>query len=400
MRAVLQKGRSKPAGIADTDADSAARGNVLARAREPGARIVVKVGSSTLSHSTGKLNLGRMDALARELSDLANAGQRPILVTSGAVAAGMGRLGLQRRPQSLPERQAAAAVGQGLLMQIYEKLFGEYSQIVAQVLLTRDEASNRQRYLNARHTLMKLLELAVIPIINENDTVATEELQFGENDTLSAMVAALVGADLLVLITDVDGLYTGDPRRDPGAARLASVRELTPEIEALAGGTGSALGSGGMRSKIEAARIAVNSGCAMALIAGEPPGLLLRLLAGEEIGTVFLPREKALQAREHWIAFGQVPAGEVAVDAGAARAVRQGGRSLLPSGIVQVRGEFRPGDLVRVIDTDGAEVARGLVNYSHDEIARIAGRRSAELEGILGYKGYDEVIHRDNLVCL
>ncbi|MGQ9778479.1 MAG: glutamate 5-kinase [Bacillota bacterium] len=366
------------------------------------ARLVVKVGSSTLTHSTGKLNLGRMEALARELSDLANAGHRPILVTSGAVAAGMGRLGRSGRPRSLAERQAMAAVGQGLLMQIYEKFFGEYNQIVAQVLLTRDDTRERRRYLNARRTLFTLLELGVIPIINENDTVATEELQcqFGENDTLAAMVAGLVGADLLVLISDVDGLYTADPRRDPGAIRIPEVEEITPELLAAAGGAGTNLGSGGMASKLEAARIATSSGCPMALIAGEPPGMLGRLLRGEDVGTVFLPRARTLPAREQWIAFGQVPHGELVVDAGAARALREGGKSLLPSGIVAVRGEFVEGDLVKVLDQEGKEIARGLVNYNHEDVAKLMGHRTSEIERLLGRKGYDEIIHRDNMVCL
>ncbi|MGE5550326.1 MAG: glutamate 5-kinase [Bacteroidota bacterium] len=365
-----------------------------------GARIVIKVGSSTLTHATGKLNLGRMETLARELADLANAGHRPILVTSGAVAAGRGRLGLATRPRSLPERQAVAAVGQGLLMQIYEKLFGEYSQVVAQVLLTRDDARDRRRYLNARHTFLTLLELGVIPIVNENDTVATEELQFGENDTLSAMVAALVEADLLILISDVDAVYTSDPRRDPDARPRSVIEEITPEILASAGGAGSSLGTGGMLTKIEAARIATSSGCLMALIGGEPPGTMRRLLQGEEVGTVFLPRARALQAREQWIAFAQVAAGDLVVDAGAARALRERGKSLLPSGLIEVRGDFAPGDLVRVIGPDGNEVARGLVNYNRADAVKLIGRRTAEIESLLGYKGYDEIIHRDNLVCL
>ncbi|MGE5599199.1 MAG: glutamate 5-kinase [Bacteroidota bacterium] len=362
-------------------------------------RLVVKVGSSTLTHATGQLNLGRMEALCRELADLANAGHQPILVTSGAVAAGLGRLGLAARPRSLPERQAMAAVGQGLLMQIYEKLFGEYGRVVAQILLTRDDASDRRRYLNARHTLLTLLGLGVIPIINENDTVATEELQFGENDTLSAMVAGLVDADLLLLVSDIDAFYTADPRRNPGARRLSEVGEITPEIVAAAGGAGSARGTGGMQSKIEAARIAVNSGCLMALIGGEP-GLVSALLRGDDVGTVFLPRPRALHARDRWIAFGMVPAGELVVDSGAVRALREGGKSLLPSGIVAVRGDFSPGDLVRVLDEQGAEVGRGLVNYCSAEIARLAGRRTAEIGDLLGHRGYEEIVHRDNLVCL
>lgn len=378
------------------------RMKTIARALASPARIVIKVGTSTLTHATGRLNLGRMEILARQISDLANAGHRPILVTSGAVAAGKGRLGMSARPRSLPERQAMAAVGQGQLMQIYEKLFGEYSQVIAQILLTRDDASHRQRYLNVRHTLLTLLEWGVIPIINENDTVATEELQyqFGQNDTLAAMVAALIQADLLIIVSDIDGLYTADPRSHPEAERIPVVEEITAGIASAAGGAGTSLGSGGMRTKIEAAAIATSAGCPMALIGGEPPESFQLLLAGEDVGTLFLPGGRPLLARDRWIAFGRVAAGEIFIDAGAVRALRQGGKSLLPSGIIKVQGEFAPGDLVRVLEPAGGEVARGLVNYNHLEVARLAGHRTAEIESILGYKSYDEIIHRDNLVCL
>jgi len=378
------------------------RAKIIREAVSGQARIVIKVGSSTLTHASGRLNLERMSALARELADLAAAGHRPLLVTSGAVAAGLGRLGRSARPAGLPERQAIAAVGQGLLMQTYAKFFGEHDRVVAQVLLTRDDASDRRRYLNARHTLLTLLALDVIPVINENDTVATEELQgqFGENDTLAAMVAGLVGADLLVLMTDVEGLFSADPRHDSSAERISLVKEITPEVAAQAGGAGSAAGRGGMRTKIEAARIATSSGCPMALIAHSPVGLLRRLLDGEDVGTLFQPRARSLQARDQWIAFGQVPAGEIVVDYGAVRALREGGKSLLPSGVTSVNGQFNQGDLVRVVDREGREVARGLVNYDHADAAKLAGHKTSEIEGLLGSKGYDEIIHRDNLVCL
>ncbi|MEW6661325.1 MAG: glutamate 5-kinase [Bacillota bacterium] len=361
-------------------------------------RLVVKVGTSSLTHGTGKLNLAQLERLVRELADLANQGRQVVLVTSGAIGAGMGRLGFNKKPKTIPEKQAAAAVGQGLLMHMYEKLFSEYGYAVGQVLLTREDMNNRRRFLNARNTLLTLLQYRVIPVVNENDTVAVEEMRVGDNDTLSALVAGLVDAELLVLLSDIDGLYNGDPRTDESARIIPLVREINPEIEKLAGGAGSTLGTGGMGTKIAAAKIAMNSGIPMVIANGKRAGVLAGLLAGEALGTLFVPKDTRLHTKERWIAFGSPVQGEIHVDKGAAEAVRLTGKSLLPIGITRVEGYFEPGNVVSIQDPDGAEIGRGMVNYSAEEIRRIKGRKTAEIINILGYKDYDEVIHRNNLV--
>lgn len=363
-------------------------------------RVVVKVGSSTLTHSNGRLNLQRMEALVRQLADLHNCGLEVILVTSGAVGAGIGKLGLKRRPRTIPEKQAAAAVGQGILLHMYEKLFAEYGQTVAQILLTREDMAHRTRFLNARNALFTLLTMEVIPIINENDAVAVEEIKFGDNDTLSALVASLVEADLLILLSDIAGLYDADPRSHPEARLLSWVEEITPEIEAMAGGAGSSLGTGGMATKIQAARIAVSSGTAMVIADGSRPGVIQSILAGEAVGTWFKPQAHPLQARKRWIAFGQGSKGRLVVDEGAVRALVKGRKSLLASGLVAVEGSFSEGQVVTVVDREGREVARGLVNYSAAELNQIKGLKTDAIEKLLGHKNYDEVIHRDNLVVL
>ena len=366
-------------------------------------RIVIKVGTSTLTHPNGRLYFQRMDALARQLTDLRNSGREVVLVSSGAVGAGLGRLGICEKPKTMPARQAAAAVGQGLLMQIYTKIFGEYNQVVAQVLLTREDLDQRLRYLNARNTLNTLLGYGVIPIINENDTVATDELDylhFGDNDKLSALVASAIGADLLILLSDIDGLYDRDPRRFPEASRIDLIDEITPEITAGAGGAGTARGTGGMTSKLEAAKIITHSGSSMILADGSTENIIDRIIKGETIGTLFMPRESSLLERKRWMAFAGCPMGSLKVDEGATEALLERGKSLLPSGIVDVIGEFNPGDLVRVVDGSDREIARGLSNYGTSDLRRIIGRKSSEITHILGYKFYDEVIHRNNLVCL
>jgi len=361
-------------------------------------RIVVKVGTSSLTYGTGKLNLTQMERLVRELADLANQGRQVVLVTSGAIGAGLGRLGFNKKPKTIPEKQAAAAVGQGLLMHMYEKLFSEYGYAVGQVLLTRDDLNSRHRFLNARNTLLTLLQYRAIPVINENDTVAVEEIRVGDNDTLSAMVAGLVDADLLVLLSDIDGLYSGDPRTDASAKIIPVVREISLEIEKLAGGAGSALGIGGMGTKIAAAKIVMNSGIPMVIANGKKAGVLAALLAGEDLGTMFIPKDTRLHTKERWIAFGSPIQGEIYVDDGAAEAIRLTGKSLLPIGITMVEGQFEPGNVVSIKASDGIEIARGMVNYSGEEIMRIKGRKTAEIMDILGHKDYDEVIHRNNLV--
>lgn len=362
-------------------------------------RIVVKVGTTTLTHSTGKLNLQRIEKLVRELSDLANQGKQIILVSSGAVGAGMARLGLKERPRTMPEIQAAAAVGQGILMHTYEKLFGEYSQLVAQVLLTREDSVKRSRFTNSRNTFMTLLAMGVIPVVNENDAVAVDELKIGDNDTLSAMVASIVEADLLIILSDIEGLYTANPQADPAATLIPEVGDITPEIESLAGGPGSAKGTGGMQTKIQAAKIAVNSGVAMVIASGARDGVVSDILSGAPVGTIFTSRVNRLQVRKRWLAFGARVRGTVTVDTGCERAILKGA-SLLSAGITAVDGEFEHGNTVRIATAAGREIARGVANYSAVETRRIMGAHTNEIADILGEKPYDEVVHRDNMVLL
>jgi glutamate 5-kinase len=284
-------------------------------------------------------------------------------------------------------------------MQIYQKFFSEYGQIIAQVLLTRDDLAERQRFLHSRNTIRTLLDLDVLPVINENDTVVVDEIKFGDNDTLAALVASLTEADLLIILTDIDGLCTADPRTDPSAEVVPLVEEITPGLESLCGYEGSTLGSGGMRTKIEAARIAVSSGSAMIIANGSLPAVLVRIFEGEEIGTLFLPR-KALQSRKQWIAFHRPSQGHIVVDDGAKQALVRNNRSLLPGGVISVDSEFSAGDLVRVLDKSGMEIARGVTNYSSRDIGKIKGLKTSQIERVPGQKFYDEVIHRDNLIIL
>ncbi len=361
-------------------------------------RLVIKVGTSTLTHDTGKLNLYQIEVLVREIVDLKNLGREVILVTSGAVGAGMGRMGLTRKPRTMPEKQALAAIGQGLLLHMYEKLFAEYGQIVSQVLLTKDDIAHRERYLNSRNTLSALLRMGTIPIINENDTVVFEQIKFGDNDTLAALVAGLVNADLLIVLSDIDGLYTSNPKLDTNARLIDLVDEITPEIERLAGEPSSKLGSGGMITKIEAAKIACNSGIPMVLANGKRPNVLRDIVSGVSVGTVFTPKDHRLKTRKGWIAYGSVVDGTITVDSGAEKAIVKNGKSLLPSGISAIEGEFSRGSVVKICGENG-EIARGIVNYNSAEIEKIKGCQSKDIASILGHKDYEEVIHRDNL-CL
>ncbi|MFZ5646768.1 MAG: glutamate 5-kinase [Bacillota bacterium] len=360
-------------------------------------RVVVKVGSSSLIYPNGKPNISHMESLARELSDLNNKGLDVILVTSGAQGMGFNRLGFSRRPKNIPERQAAAAVGQGILMHMYEKLFAEYGVTVGQVLLTREDFSDRKRFLNARNTLYALLGLRVIPIINENDTVAVDEIKLGDNDTLAALVGGLVDADVLILLSDVEGLYSGDPRSVKDAGLISDVREINGEMERVAGGAGSSVGTGGMVTKLQAAKISMHSGAVMVLAGASCKDVVRRIISGEEIGTAFWPLEK-LENKKRWIAYSSSLHGKIFVDEGAARALLESGKSLLPSGITGVEGTFEIGNTVSVIDPGGREIARGIVNYSAREIEKIKGRHSREIKRILGHQDYEEVIHRNNLV--
>ena len=364
-------------------------------------RIVIKVGTSTITYANGKRNFSQIDRLAREISDLQNQGKEMILVTSGAVAVGVDRMGLPGKPKTIPGKQAAAAVGQGVLMHTYEKFFADYGQIVAQVLITKTEAIDRHRNTNTRNTIMELMRQRVIPIVNENDVVALDELKIGDNDNMSALVAGIVDADLVIILSDVDGLYTANPQTHPDAVIVPEVAEITPEIEASAGGVGSARGTGGMATKIQAAKAATSSGIHLVIASGTEKNAITRVLQGEELGTLFVSRENRLQFRKRWLAFGAKIAGSIVVDDGCAKAIRKaGGCSILPAGVFAVQGEFLPGSTVSVIDKDAHELARGLVHYSSAELEQIKGCNSGEIANILGHKNFDEVIHRDDLVIL
>lgn len=364
-------------------------------------RIVVKVGTSTLNYNTGKLNISRIEHLVRELSDLANQGREIILVSSGAVGAGLERMKKTQRPNSIPEKQALAAVGQGILMHIYEKLFAEYDQVVAQVLLTKENSRQYSQYINSRNALMALLSMGVIPIINENDAVAVDELKIGDNDTLSATVASLVDADILIILSDIDGLYTANPAKDPNAQLLSKVAHITPQIEQMAGGAGTAMGTGGMSTKIQAAKISMNSGCTMVIASGSEPNILRRLLSGECLGTLFPAKEIHLKQRKSWLAFGKQIAGDIIVDTGCEQAVLSGS-SLLAVGILDIAGEFVRGNTVRILSSSGREIARGSVNYSSDILQKLKGLHSNEFKTVLKTDTllYDEAIHRDNMVIM
>ncbi len=363
-------------------------------------RIVVKIGSSSLIDKEGKFNRKYAEKIVKELVDLYNQGKEVILVTSGAISAGINKLNLREQPQTIPAKQAAAAVGQSQLMHIYEELFGVYHCTVAQVLLTRDDMTERSRYLNIRNTLLTLLNYKVVPIVNENDTVAVEEIKFGDNDNLSALVASKVEADLLVILSDVAGLYTGDPRHDGEAKLIETVEEITPQMENRAGKEGTKYGTGGMRTKLQAAKIATSAGVVTVITDGVKDGMLLRIVKGEAIGTKFFPKVTKISGRKRWIAFAAKASGAIIIDEGASVAIIEGGKSLLPSGILGVEGKFATGDMVVIKTKDKKEIAKGLVSYTSDEISKIKGSKSIQIEELLGYRGYDEVIHRDNLVIL
>jgi glutamate 5-kinase len=367
----------------------------LTRAR----RVVVKVGSTLLvDGDSGRVNRAWLETLVEDLLRLRKRGQRVILVSSGAIALGRRRLGLKHGTLRLEESQAAAAVGQIRLAHAYKELLESHDVTVAQVLLTLEDSERRRRYLNARATLESLLELGALPVINENDTVATAEIRYGDNDRLAARVAQMTGADCLLLLSDVEGLYSADPNRDPAARLIREVRHITPEIEAMAGRSTSQLGSGGMSAKIVAARIAMAAGCHLCIAAGAHKHPLRRIEEGADC-TWFVPTATPAAARKQWIAGTLRPAGALTIDAGALRALLEG-RSLLPAGVTGTRGRFERGDTVSVVSAEGAEVARGIIAYSDADAARIMGRRSAEIAQLLGFRGRDEMIHRDNLVLL
>jgi glutamate 5-kinase len=378
---------------------------MTARAPDPAAPlsrarlVVVKVGSALLvDGDSGRVNRAWLETLVEDLLRLRRRGQKVILVSSGAIALGRRRLGLKAGPLRLEDSQAAAAVGQIRLAHAYKELLEGNDVTVAQVLLTLEDSERRRRYLNARATLESLLALGALPVINENDTVATAEIRYGDNDRLAARVAQMASADCLVLLSDVDGLYSADPNTDPGARFIGEVAHISPEIEAMAGHTVSGIGTGGMRAKILAARIAVTAGCHMCIAAGAHPHPLRRIEEGARC-TWFLPSATPAAARKQWIAGTLRPSGALIIDAGALRALFEG-RSLLPAGVTAARGRFDRGDTVSVLSAEGLEIARGIVAYSDADAARIMGRRSGEIADILGFRGRDEMIHRDDLVLL
>lgn len=348
-------------------------------------RIVVKMGTGVLTDARKQPDLGQMEQLVRQIAEQRQAGKEMVLVSSGAVGAGMGALGYTRRPTELAELQACAAVGQSRLMATYEKLFSAFGLAVAQILLTHDDLQHHERHLNARNTLVTLLRHGVIPIINENDVVSFTELKFGDNDKLSALVASLLPADLLVLLTTVDGVVENFGKANPRTIPL--VERIDSTIEGLAGGTDSATAVGGMASKIQAAKIAVRSGIPLVIASGKKKQMLARILAGQEEGTLFVPESTRLRGRKRWIAFFHYPKGSLSVDAGAKKALRENGKSLLPPGIARCDGDFSAGEVVRICDLNGTEFARGLAAFSSEEI------RARQLKGV-------EVVHRDNLVIL
>jgi glutamate 5-kinase len=363
-------------------------------------RVVVKVGSSLVTNEGRGLDHGAIDNWAGQIAALRQSGREFVLVSSGAIAEGMQRLGWMRRPSAVHELQAAAAVGQMGLVQVYETAFARFGLRTAQVLLTHEDLADRRRYLNAKSTLRTLLALDVIPIINENDTVVTDEIRFGDNDTLGALVANLIEADVLVLLTDQQGLFTADPRRDPAATLVADARAGDPALEVMAGGAGSQYGRGGMLTKVLAAKRAARSGAGTVIASGREPRVLLRLAEGERIGTQLVAEPMTLAARKQWLADHLQLAGRLTLDPGAVRAIAREGKSLLPIGVIACAGSFERGEVVGCFDPEGREVARGLVNYSAAETARILRRPSTDIESILGYVDEPELIHRDNLVLL
>jgi glutamate 5-kinase len=369
------------------------RQQYLSKAR----RVVLKLGSAVLTVPEG-LNASLIQRLVGEIGVLRTQDREFILVSSGAIAAGCRKLGLPSRPTGIPQQQAVAAAGQSALMLAYEEAFAEFGFKVAQILLTHGDLESRNRFLNARNTLFTLLQWQVVPIINENDTVATEELKFGDNDNLAALICNLAGADLLILLTDIDGLYEKDPREDPDAKFIPLVETFDAHLEKAASPRAGALGRGGMASKLQAAKKAAAAGVPTIIANGLTPGILTQVFSGQEVGTLVLAQAQKLKSRQYWLAYNVTPKGAILVDRGAFEALVRRGKSLLPAGIVEVFGAFGQGAAVQLVDPEGQPFAMGLTNYSARDINRIKGRQSKEIAQSLGYKGYDEVIHRDNLV--
>ena len=371
------------------------RQEVVAQART----VVVKVGTNVLTGEDGRLAPGRLQSLADQLQRIRHGGRHVALVSSGAIGAGMGRLGLPKRPDDLPHLQACAAVGQGFLMREYQDCLDRHGITAAQILLTAGDFDSRSRYLNVRNTIRTLFELGALPIINENDTVSVAEIRFGDNDHLAAMVTNLLRAELLILLTNVEGLFDGDPE-GPASRKLDTVPNIDGAVMDLAGSSKSTLGTGGMRSKLRAARLATAAGESVIMANGSTPGILDTLFAGEPAGTLFLPHGSSIPSWKRWLGYTARPKGHILVDAGAKLAVCERGRSLLPIGVVRVQGEFEKGDVVTLCDGDGVEFARGLTNYPSSEASKIVGLRSEQVAEILGGVPYEEIVHRDNLVVI
>jgi glutamate 5-kinase len=363
-------------------------------------RVVIKIGSSVLTDEEGEIQDSAFYEVASGISKLKSKKIETVVVSSGAIASGMKKLGLKKKATDVSMKQAIAACGQSTLMWNYERAFSEFGERVAQILLTHDGLTDRRRFLNARKTLLTLLRIGIIPIINENDTVAVEEIMFGDNDNLAALVTSLIGADLLILLTNIDGLYTNDPRNHRDAEFLSVINEIDMEIQKMAGETFGKTTTGGMKTKIEAAKAAAAFGVPTIIANGKKQSALENIFSGEMIGTLFIPSNERIRGRKHWIAFTLKPSGDLIIDDGAKRAIASLGKSLLPSGITGVKGNFELGESVRCIDENGSEIARGLASYGSDEIRKILGAKSTSIEGILGYKYGDEIIHRDDLVVI
>jgi glutamate 5-kinase len=362
-------------------------------------RVVVKVGSAILTAEDG-MNFDVVQNLAKEIAFLHDSGREVILITSGAVAAGRRKIMMAQTNLTIKEKQALAAIGQSSLMHYYDEAFNVYGKNIAQILLTHSDLSDRTRYLNVRNTILTLFKFGVIPVINENDTVSTEELKFSDNDNLGALVANLIEADMFICLTDVDALYESDPQTDPKARPLYTVTEITPEIEAMAGNSKSILGTGGMQSKINAAKMVAAGGGSSFIGPGRQNNILQHLFSGEMVGTFFLPRKEKMQSRKRWIAYVLKPKGTLFLDEGACVAVSKNGKSLLPTGIMQIEGDFEVGDSVLCLSENRKQIAVGLSNFSSEELSKIKGLRTDKIEQVLGYKEVDEVLHRNNLVVL
>jgi glutamate 5-kinase len=361
-------------------------------------RLVVKVGSALVTNEGRGLDPQAISIWGEQIAQLRSLGKEVVMVSSGAIAEGIKRLGWQKRPSEIHELQAAAAVGQMGLAQVYESCFRTHGLQTAQILLTNEDLADRTRDLNARSTLLTLLGLGVVPIINENDTVVTDEIKVGDNDTLGALVVNLIDADVLIILTDQQGLYTADPRRDPAATLMSRVMAGDPALEAMAGGAGSSIGRGGMITKVLAATRAAHGGASSVVCSGREPDVLLRLARGEAVGTAFIAQTPRLAARKQWLADHLQLRGAVRLDGGAVSALCEGGKSLLPIGVLEVSGEFERGEMVAILDQEGREIARGLTNYGGADARRIAGRPSSEIESLLGFVEEPELVHRDNLV--